>query len=183
MVVLAVPVLHELQHLPAAASGSGWTTTSGCSRTTRLHPVGADHPHLRAGGHPDQAGCRAGRRDAAELPVDRGAGFFRSAFYAPCLIGGSVCIAIVWRAMFSADGPVDSGLQLPRDQPGWLGRQPGPGLPDDDPAGRLAVRRPDGHLPGRAQADARRSCTRPRRVDGARPGASSAASPCRCSPR
>ena len=39
---------------------------------------------------------------------DKGAGFFRSAFYAPSLIGGSVSVAIVWRAMFATDGPVDN---------------------------------------------------------------------------
>ncbi|WP_084502563.1 carbohydrate ABC transporter permease [Microbacterium indicum] len=43
---------------------------------------------------------------------DRGSAFFRSAFYAPSLIGASVSVAIVWRAMFTTDGPVDSGLQL-----------------------------------------------------------------------
>lgn len=43
---------------------------------------------------------------------DRGAAFFRSSFYAPSLIGASVSVAIVWRAMFSTDGPVDSGLSL-----------------------------------------------------------------------
>ncbi|MFT4087368.1 MAG: sugar ABC transporter permease [Gordonia sp. (in: high G+C Gram-positive bacteria)] len=42
----------------------------------------------------------------------RGTGFFRSAFYAPSLIGASVSIAIVWRAMFSTGGPVDSSLSL-----------------------------------------------------------------------
>ncbi|MFT4259336.1 carbohydrate ABC transporter permease [Microbacterium sp.] len=53
---------------------------------------------------------------------DKGAGFFRSAFYAPSLIGGSVSVAIVWRAMFSSDGPVDSGLQLfGIDLGGWIG--------------------------------------------------------------
>ena len=41
---------------------------------------------------------------------DRGAAFFRSAFYAPSLIGASVSVAIVWRAMFGGDGPVDSIL-------------------------------------------------------------------------
>ena len=41
---------------------------------------------------------------------DRGAGFFRSSFYAPSLIGGSVSVAIVWRAMFADDGPVDNSL-------------------------------------------------------------------------
>lgn len=52
----------------------------------------------------------------------RGTGFFRSAFYAPSLIGASVSIAIVWRAMFSTDGPVDSGLSLfGIDIGGWVG--------------------------------------------------------------
>ena len=53
---------------------------------------------------------------------DRGAGFFRSAFYAPSLIGGSVSVAIVWRAMFASDGPVDSGLSFfGIDIGGWVG--------------------------------------------------------------
>ncbi|MCT9002418.1 carbohydrate ABC transporter permease [Microbacterium memoriense] len=53
---------------------------------------------------------------------DRGAGFFRSAFYAPSLIGGSVSVAIVWRAMFAADGPVDNGLSLfGINLGGWIG--------------------------------------------------------------
>ena len=52
----------------------------------------------------------------------KGTGFFRSAFYAPSLIGASVSIAIVWRAMFSTDGPVDSGLQIFGIQiGGWVG--------------------------------------------------------------
>ncbi|MFE5409060.1 carbohydrate ABC transporter permease [Microbacterium sp. NPDC056569] len=53
---------------------------------------------------------------------DKGAGFFRSAFYAPSLIGGSVSVAIVWRAMFAADGPVDNGLSaIGIDLGGWVG--------------------------------------------------------------
>ena len=60
---------------------------------------------------------------------DKGAAFFRSAFYAPSLIGGSVSVAIVWRAMFNTDGPVDSGLNvLGIDLGGWIG-QPGLILP------------------------------------------------------
>jgi multiple sugar transport system permease protein len=52
----------------------------------------------------------------------RGSGFFRSAFYAPSLIGASVSIAIVWRAMFTTDGPIDSGLNLVGiDVGGWVG--------------------------------------------------------------
>ncbi|WP_460796805.1 carbohydrate ABC transporter permease [Microbacterium sp. GXF0217] len=53
---------------------------------------------------------------------DKGAGFFRSAFYAPSLIGGSVSVAIVWRAMFADDGPVDNSLSLfGIDLGGWIG--------------------------------------------------------------
>lgn len=53
---------------------------------------------------------------------DKGAGFFRSAFYAPSLIGGSVSVAIVWRAMFADDGPVDSSLSIfGLDLGGWIG--------------------------------------------------------------
>src|SRR5690606_1925200 len=52
----------------------------------------------------------------------RGTGFFRSAFYAPSLIGASVSIAIVWRAMFSTDGPVDSTLSVfGIEIGGWVG--------------------------------------------------------------
>nr|WP_243845328.1 sugar ABC transporter permease [Microbacterium halimionae] len=53
---------------------------------------------------------------------DRGAGFFRSAFYAPSLIGASVSVAIVWRAMFSTEGPVDNVLSsIGLDLGGWIG--------------------------------------------------------------
>ncbi|WP_407643187.1 carbohydrate ABC transporter permease [Cryobacterium tepidiphilum] len=43
---------------------------------------------------------------------DKGSGFFRSAFYAPSLIGASVAIAIVWRALFRESGAVDDGLSF-----------------------------------------------------------------------
>lgn len=52
----------------------------------------------------------------------KGSGFFRSAFYAPSLIGASVSVAIVWRAMFSTDGPVDGALSIfGVDIGGWVG--------------------------------------------------------------
>jgi multiple sugar transport system permease protein len=52
----------------------------------------------------------------------KGTGFFRSAFYAPSLIGASVSIAMVWRAMFSTDGPVDGTLNLfGINLGGWIG--------------------------------------------------------------
>ncbi|WOF24293.1 sugar ABC transporter permease [Microbacterium betulae] len=53
---------------------------------------------------------------------DGGATFFRSAFYAPSLIGASVSVAIVWRAMFNTDGPVDTTLSLfGIELGGWVG--------------------------------------------------------------
>ncbi len=53
---------------------------------------------------------------------DKGAGFFRSSFYAPSLIGGSVSVAIVWKAMFASDGPVDNSLSfIGIDLGGWVG--------------------------------------------------------------
>ncbi len=53
---------------------------------------------------------------------NKGSGFFRSSFYAPSLIGASVSVAIVWRAMFSTNGPVDSSLSLfGIELGGWVG--------------------------------------------------------------
>jgi multiple sugar transport system permease protein len=53
---------------------------------------------------------------------DKGSAFYRSAFYAPSLIGGSVSIAIVWRAMFSTNGPVDNVLSaVGINIGGWMG--------------------------------------------------------------
>jgi multiple sugar transport system permease protein len=53
---------------------------------------------------------------------NKGSGFFRSAFYAPSLIGASVSVAIVWRAMFGTDGPVDSSLSVfGINLGGWVG--------------------------------------------------------------
>jgi multiple sugar transport system permease protein len=53
---------------------------------------------------------------------DQGSGFFRSSFYAPSLIGASVSVAIVWRAMFSDNGPVDNSLSFfGIDLGGWVG--------------------------------------------------------------
>ncbi|RBM19732.1 carbohydrate ABC transporter permease [Streptomyces sp. PT12] len=52
----------------------------------------------------------------------RGQGTYRSAFYAPSLIGASVSIAIVWRAMFNDDGIVDEAGQLfGMSEGGWIG--------------------------------------------------------------
>jgi len=53
---------------------------------------------------------------------NKGSGFFRSSFYAPSLIGASVSVAIVWRAMFSTNGPVDNSLSFfGIELGGWVG--------------------------------------------------------------
>ncbi|WP_055552690.1 carbohydrate ABC transporter permease [Streptomyces sp. NBRC 110028] len=59
-------------------------------------------------------------------PVRRGKGFYRSAFYAPSLLGASMSIALVWRAIFSNGGTVDkllSGVGIHTGgwttKPGW----------------------------------------------------------------
>lgn len=51
----------------------------------------------------------------------KGQGFYRSAFYAPSLLGASVAVAIVWRTLFSNDGVVDSTLNVfGLDIGGWI---------------------------------------------------------------
>ncbi len=55
----------------------------------------------------------------------RGKGFYRSAFYAPSLLGASMSIALVWRALFNDGGTVDSVLSgLGVHMGGWI-NQPG----------------------------------------------------------
>lgn len=50
-----------------------------------------------------------------------GQGFYRSAFYAPSLLGTSVAVAIVWRMLYSDDGVVDSTLSaVGLDIGGWI---------------------------------------------------------------
>ncbi|MFD6424087.1 carbohydrate ABC transporter permease [Streptomyces sp. NPDC060198] len=52
----------------------------------------------------------------------RGQGFYRAAFYAPSLVGASVSVAIVWRALFSDDAVVDRSLQVfGVHLGGWIG--------------------------------------------------------------
>ncbi|WP_141309345.1 carbohydrate ABC transporter permease [Streptomyces spinoverrucosus] len=52
----------------------------------------------------------------------RGQGFYRAAFYAPSLIGASVSVGFVWRALFSDDAIVDRTQSLfGMDVGGWVG--------------------------------------------------------------
>jgi multiple sugar transport system permease protein len=51
----------------------------------------------------------------------RGLGFYRSIFYLPSLLGGSVAIAILWRQVFGTDGLVNGFLAWFGIQgPGWI---------------------------------------------------------------
>lgn len=52
----------------------------------------------------------------------RGLALYRSIFYLPSLLGGSVAIAILWRQVFGKDGLVNGFLGLfGIDGPGWIG--------------------------------------------------------------
>ncbi|MGO4420763.1 carbohydrate ABC transporter permease [Streptomyces sp. MCAF7] len=52
----------------------------------------------------------------------KGQGFYRSAFYAPSLIGASVSIGVVWRSIFQDDAIVDKSMSLfGWDVGGWIG--------------------------------------------------------------
>ena len=52
----------------------------------------------------------------------RGQAFYRAAFYAPSLIGASVSVAIVWKAIFSDDAIVDRTQKIfGIDVGGWTG--------------------------------------------------------------
>jgi len=51
----------------------------------------------------------------------RGLSFYRSVFYLPSLLGGSVAIAILWRQVFGKEGLINSFLGLfGIEAPGWI---------------------------------------------------------------
>ena len=54
----------------------------------------------------------------------KGIGIFRTAYYLPSILGGSVAVAVLWRAMFMHNGAVNSVLSIFTDDPviiHWLG--------------------------------------------------------------
>jgi multiple sugar transport system permease protein len=66
---------------------------------------------------------------ALALVLDRGVRglpIYRSIYYLPSLLGGSVAIAILWRLIFGARGLVNQVLELPgiSQVAGWLGIEP-----------------------------------------------------------
>jgi multiple sugar transport system permease protein len=52
----------------------------------------------------------------------RGLSFYRSVFYLPSLLGGSVAIAVLWRQIFGAGGLVNQLLEVLgfENLPGWI---------------------------------------------------------------
>jgi multiple sugar transport system permease protein len=51
----------------------------------------------------------------------RGLAFYRSVFYLPSLLGGSVAVGVLWRQMFGSDGLVNQFLGFfGIDAPGWI---------------------------------------------------------------
>ena len=51
----------------------------------------------------------------------KGVNLFRTAYYVPSILGGNVAVAIVWRQLFSGDGPINAALTLFGIQPvSWL---------------------------------------------------------------
>jgi oligogalacturonide transport system permease protein len=52
----------------------------------------------------------------------RGINFFRTAYYLPSILGGSVAIAVVWRYVYAGDGLINQGLALAGfSTVNWLG--------------------------------------------------------------
>jgi len=52
----------------------------------------------------------------------RGIGFFRTAYYIPSILGSSIAIAVLWRALFAIDGVLNGALGFVGIDPiNWLG--------------------------------------------------------------
>ncbi len=51
----------------------------------------------------------------------KGVNFFRTAYYIPSILGGSVAVAVLWKALFQSDGVINSLLKIFGVQgPGWF---------------------------------------------------------------
>ncbi len=51
----------------------------------------------------------------------KGVNFFRTAYYIPSILGGSVAIAVLWKALFRDDGLINGALEIIGvDGPKWL---------------------------------------------------------------
>lgn len=86
----------------------------------------------------------------------RGINLYRTAFYFPSLIGGSIAVSVLWRNMFGMDGYINQILAMVGIQGmGWISIRDGAW--DADSAECMAVRVNHGHFPGRAQADSQRA--------------------------
>ena len=83
----------------------------------------------------------------------RGTGLFRGCSICPSLLGGSVALALVWRAMWNDERRRQRLPARCRHRRHELDQRARLRAADPCRARGLAVRRADGHLPGRPQAD------------------------------
>ena len=139
-------------NLCSRRNGWAWTTSPACSSDARLHnSLGVTFTYVFVG-VPLQLAVAL----LIALVLDkglRGLPFYRSVFYLPSLLGGSVAVAILWKQIFGTTGLVNQVLAMFGIQgPGWIS-DPEHGAWLHHPAARLDVRRPDDHLPGRPAAD------------------------------
>lgn len=55
----------------------------------------------------------------------KGVSFYRAAYYAPSIIGGSVAVALMWRRIFASDGLFNAAMAIigiPLEPRAWIGR-------------------------------------------------------------
>ena len=67
--------------------------------------------HLRVYDRTAEADFRAVHRLHPQFQ-DQGVGLFRTAYYVPSILGGSVAIAVLWKALFKNDGVVNTILAM-----------------------------------------------------------------------
>ena len=79
----------------------------------------------------------------------KGLGFYRSVYYLPSLLGGSVAVAIMWRQVFAYDGVINQVLLKVRHRWPELDHQHGLCALYAGRARGVAVRLSDGYLSGR----------------------------------
>jgi oligogalacturonide transport system permease protein len=76
---------------------------------------------LRIFDHSIKTGFRSGIAFVLNFKL-RGIGFFRTAYYIPSILGSSVAIAVLWRALFAIDGLLNSFIGVFGFDPvNWLG--------------------------------------------------------------
>ena len=108
--------------------GRAGTTTSGCSPTTRTTGTSvAGDRAVRAGRGAAQARRRARASRCCSTASGAASACSAGLFYLPSLLGGSVALALVWRAMFSRGRCVQRAPRPVRHRGQAVGQRPGLG--------------------------------------------------------